>query len=108
MNAWSRYLAAVLLLYVAGCAEGAKLAQEREHGGIVVYPLKGKQAAVLSPFRSEALALMGEKCGGSYAIVREGETKGRIRLAGAVEGGQEIERERRWAIQFECKQAQSR
>ncbi|WP_455242326.1 hypothetical protein [Petrachloros mirabilis] len=103
MNVWSRSLVAVFILYLAGCAEGAKLAQEREHGGIVVYPLKTKQAAVLSPFRSEALALMAKKCGGSYAIVREGETKGRMRLAGAVEGTQEIVRERRWAIQFECK-----
>ncbi len=36
-------------------------------------------------------------------MVREGEAKGRVRLAGAVEGAQEIVRERRWAIQFECK-----
>lgn len=79
------------------------MVQEHERGGIVVYPLKGTQSAVLSPFRKDALALIREKCGGTYTIVREGEAKGRARLAGAVEGAQEIVRERRWAIQFECK-----
>lgn len=103
MNVWSRALGAGLLLYLLGCAEGAKLMQEREHGGIVVYPLKDGQSAVLSSFRKEAMALARNKCGGSYSIVREGETKGRLRLAGAVEGAQEMVRERRWAIQFECK-----
>lgn len=79
------------------------MVQEHERGGIVVYHLKGTQSAVLSPFRKDALALIREKCGGTYTIVREGEAKGRARLAGAVEGAQEIVRERRWAIQFECK-----
>lgn len=79
------------------------MVQEHERGGIVVYPLKGTQSAVLSPFRKDALALIREKCGGTYTMVREGEVKGRVRLAGAVEGAQEIVRERRWAIQFECK-----
>ncbi|WP_455370928.1 hypothetical protein [Petrachloros mirabilis] len=103
MNAWSRPVAAFLCLFLSSCAEGAKLVQEHERGGIVVYPLKGNQSPVLSPFRKDALALIREKCGGTYTMVREGEAKGRVRLAGAVEGAQEIVRERRWAIQFECK-----
>ena len=50
-----------------------------------------------------ALALMKEKCGGPYNIVREGEAKGRTRMTSPVEGAQEIVQERRWGIQFQCK-----
>lgn len=92
-----------LLLSLAGCGDGAKLIQENDHGGVVVYPFKGEQGSMLSSFRQEALSLMKEKCGGPYTIVREGETKGRARVAGPVEGGQEIVQERRWGIQFQCK-----
>lgn len=72
-------------------------------GGVVVYPFKGDQGALLSSFRKDALALMKDKCAGAYTIVREGETKGRTRLIGPVEGAQEAIRERRWGIEFRCK-----
>jgi hypothetical protein len=101
MNTWSS-LGCGLALLLAGCAEGAKLAQESGDGGIVTYPFKGEQGAMLSSFRNEALALMREKCGGAYTIVREAEARGRARVAG-IEGGQEIVRERRWGIEFRCK-----
>ena len=69
-----------------------------------LYPLKRESLeAMLSPYRTEALAMIREKCQGAYSIVREGEAKGRARVAGAVEGGQEIVRERRWGIDFRCK-----
>jgi hypothetical protein len=103
MKAWSRAAAAVALLLLAGCADGAKLLQESDRGGTVVYPFKGDQGSMLSSFRKDALALMTERCGGPYTIVREGETKGRARLASPIEGAQEIVQERRWGIQFQCK-----
>jgi len=96
-------LAALFFIALTGCAEGAKLVQERENGGVVAYPFKGEQGSMLSSFRQDALALMKEKCGGPYTIVQEGEAKGRTRTVSSVEGPQEIVQERRWGIQFQCK-----
>ncbi|BFU89108.1 MAG: hypothetical protein NTAFB01_02950 [Nitrospira sp.] len=96
-------------LAVGGCADGAKIVQQHDSGGVVVYPFKEGQGHMLSSFRKDALDIMKEKCGGrSYGIVREGETKGRTRaltpLGGSdVEGANELIEERRWGIQFECK-----
>jgi len=100
---WSRATGLIGVILLAGCADGAKLLQESENGGVVVYPFKGEQGPLLSSFRTEALAIMKEKCHGPYTIIREGETKGRTRVAGPMEGAQEPIRERRWAIQFQCK-----
>ncbi len=102
MKIWSS-LAALFFIALTGCAEGAKLVQERENGGVVAYPFKGEQGSMLSSFRQDALALMKEKCGGPYTIVREGEAKGRTQMVSPVEGTQEIVQERRWGIQFQCK-----
>jgi len=102
MKFWSR-LAVLFVIALAGCAEGAKLIQDREDGGVATYPFKGEQGSMLSSFRQDALALMKEKGGGPYTIVREGEAKGRIRMTSPVEGAQEIVQERRWGIQFQCK-----
>lgn len=102
MKIWSS-LTLLLFLTLTGCGEGAKLLQEMEDGGVVAYPFKDEQGPMLSSFRSDALALMKEKCGGLYTIVREGETKGRSRMASPIEGAQEIVQERRWGIQFQCK-----
>ena len=99
----SRAGALATVLLFAACADGAKLIQEKDDGGVVAYPFKGEQGHLLSSFRKEALALMQEKCGGPYTIVREGETKGRSRVAGAVQGSQEVVQERRWGIEFRCK-----
>lgn len=93
----------VIVLFLSGCADGAKLVQENDQGGVVVYPFKGEQGSMLSSFRKEALGLMRDKCGGAYTIVREGETKGRARVASPIEGAQEVVQERRWGIQFQCK-----
>jgi hypothetical protein len=102
MKIWSS-LAVIFVITLAGCADGAKLIQEREDGGVVVYPFRGEQGSMLSSSRTEALALMKEKCGRPYTIVREGETKGRSRIFSPVEGAQEIVEERRWGIEFRCK-----
>ena len=103
LKARSRAVLIATALFLAGCADGAKFIQETDHGGVVVYPFKGEQGAMLSSFRTDALALMKDKCGGPYSILREGEAKGRARVAGHVEGGQEIVQERRWGIEFRCK-----
>jgi hypothetical protein len=79
------------------------LVQDHGNGGVVIYPFKGEQGAMLSTFRKDAFAIMQDRCGGAYSIVREGETKGRARVAGAIEGAQEIVRERRWGMEFRCK-----
>ena len=102
MKIWSS-LVVLLVIALAGCGEGAKLLQERDDGGVVVYPFKGEQGPMLSSFRTNALALMKEKCGGAYTIMQEGETKGRTRIVSPVEGAQEAVHERRWGIQFQCK-----
>ena len=102
MKIWSS-LAVILVIALAGCGEGAKLLQEREDGGVVAYPFTGERGPMLSSFRTDALALMKEKCGGPYTIVREGEAKGRSREVSAIEGSQEMVHERRWGIQFQCK-----
>jgi hypothetical protein len=102
MKIWSS-LAILFVIALAGCAEGAKLVQESEDGGVVTYPFKGEQGSLLSAFRQEALLLMKKKCDGPYTIVREGEAKGRIRMGGPIEGSQEIVEERRWGMEFQCK-----
>ena len=102
MKTWSS-LAVLFFITLAGCGEGAKLLQEGEDGGVVAYPFIGEQGSMLSSFRTDALVLMKEKCGGLYTIVREGETKGRIRTVSPMAGAEEIIQERRWGIQFQCK-----
>ena len=102
MKTWSS-LAVLFFITLAGCGEGAKLLQENEDGGVVAYPFIGEQGSMLSSFRTDALVLMKEKCGGLYTIVREGETKGRIRTVSPMAGAEEIIQERRWGIEFQCK-----
>ncbi len=102
MKIWSSFSLLVALALV-GCAEGAKLVQERADGGVVIYPFKGEQGAIMASSRKDAIALMQAKGGGLYTLVREGETKGRARMASHVEGAQEIIQERRWGIEFRCK-----
>lgn len=99
----SRALLLLLPFLLTGCGQGATLIQESDRGGVVVYPFKGEQGAMLSSFRKDALAIMKDKCGGAYSIIREGETKGRVRVTSPVEGAQEVVQERRWGIQFQCR-----
>ena len=103
MKFWSRAVV-VTFVSLAGCADGAKLLQEHGNGGVVVYPFTGEQGSMLSSFRKDAFAIMKEKCGGtSYAIIREGEAKGRTRVLTTIDGREEAIHERRWGIQFQCK-----
>ncbi|MFO0731522.1 MAG: hypothetical protein U0231_07055 [Nitrospiraceae bacterium] len=59
---------------------------------------------MLSSFRKEAMAIIEGKCPRGYTIVREGETKGRLRQASPIGGANDIVEERRWGIQFQCKE----
>jgi hypothetical protein len=103
-TSWLKTLLAVACLSIGGCADGAKIVQQDDTGGVVIYPFKEGQGPMLSSFRQEALDLMKGKCGGSsYSIVREGEAKGRTRVVSPLDGAQELVEERRWGIQFECK-----
>ncbi len=101
---WFIAVAAMVVLLLGGCADGAKIVQEHDLGGVVIYPFKEGQGPMLSAFRKEGLDLMNEKCKGrSYSIVREGEAKGRTRVVSPLDGAQELVEERRWGIQFECR-----
>ena len=100
---WLFAVAAMVSLLQGGCADGVKIVQEHDMGGVVIYPFKEGQGPMLSAFRKEGLDLMNQKCkGGSYSIVREGEAKGRTRVVSPLDGAQEVVEERRWGIQFEC------
>jgi hypothetical protein len=104
MNSWVKIIGVVACLTVGGCAGGAKIVQQHDTGGVVIYPFKGEQGPILSSFRKDALDLIKEKCSGrSYSIVREGETQGRTRVVSPLDGVHELVEERRWGIQFECK-----
>jgi hypothetical protein len=103
MKKWSSLGWAVVLL-LSACAEGAKLSQRTDDGGVVTYPFKGEQGHMLSSFRKDALNLIKDTCRGGYVVIREGEAKGRARVVGGIEGGQEVVRERRWGIEFRCKE----
>ncbi|MBS0156340.1 MAG: hypothetical protein JSS38_17270 [Nitrospira sp.] len=97
-------IAIMVSLLLGGCADGAKIVQDDDLGGVVIYPFKEGQGPMLSAFRKEGLDLMKEKCKSrSYSIVREGEAKGRTRVVSPLDGAQELVEERRWGIQFECK-----
>ncbi len=103
MKRWSRAAALALLLVGAGCSEGAKLIQESDSGGVVTYPFKGETGYLFSRFRAEALEMIEKRCKGAYQIVREGEAKGRSRVVDNP-GGSEVIGERRWGLEFRCKQ----
>ncbi len=104
ITSWVKTAVVMACLAVGGCADGAKLVQQHDTGGVVIYPFKEGQGPILSSFRKDALDLMKEKCTDrSYSIIREGEAKGRSRVVSPLEGAQELVEERRWGIQFECK-----
>ncbi len=85
-----------------GCGEGEKLEQATDRGGVVTYPYKEQVGSMATKFRSDALHVIEEHCKGGYAIVREGEAKGRSRVV-ENQGIPEIVSEHRWGIEFRCK-----
>jgi hypothetical protein len=101
LRRWSRASLLTLVLVCGGCAEGAKLLQETDTGGVVVYPYQTGRGPLLSSFRAEALQLIEKRCRGPYRIVREGEAKARNRITDSV-AGPEVHTERRWGMEFQC------
>jgi hypothetical protein len=101
---WSRAACLLICLFTGGCSEGAKLVQETEAGGIVTYPFKGESGYMFTRFRQGAIELIEKRCNGRYTILKEGEAKGRNRVVQNAVGEQEAVSERRWGIQFQCKQ----
>jgi hypothetical protein len=102
MKAWSSAAAGCLALFLMSCSDGAKLLQSTDNGGVVVYPFKGDNH-LTSSFRRDAFRVIEKQCPAGYSIVKEGETKGRTRVASPVAGAEEAVRERRWGIEFRCK-----
>jgi hypothetical protein len=90
------------LLMITGCMEGAKMVRVTDSGGIVSYPLKRDAETIYSPFRPEAMKLIEAQCGGSYRIVREGETKGTTRNSG-LDADDLVTTRRFWGLQFQCR-----
>jgi len=87
-----------------GCSDAVKLIQDTETGGVVTYLFAEERGgAMFSPFRSQALEVMSNKCPSGYAILREGETRGCRMVSGTTEGTGELTTQRRWAMQFLCK-----
>ncbi len=102
MKRWSRAALAALLLFCAGCGEGAKLVQADEQGGVATYPYREQVGHMATRFRGEAIQLIEEHCPGGYAIIKEGEVQGRNRITSTLTGG-EVVTEHRWGIRFRCK-----
>lgn len=103
MKNWSSLIGLTMGMLLAGCGDGAILVKDSDHGGVVVYPYRPEQGTLLSSFRKDAMRLMDQKCPGGHTIVREGETKGRLRQASPIAGSSDVVEERRWGVQFECK-----
>lgn len=103
MKSRSRVSLLAMLVAFSGCGEGAMLVKDLDTGGVVVYPYRTEQGNLLSSFRKEAVHLMEQQCPGGYTIIREGESKGRLRQASPLAGSNDVVEERRWGIQFQCK-----
>jgi hypothetical protein len=99
----------VCILVCVGCSEAVKLVRDTGHGGVVTYSYKQNRGGHLgSPYRRQALELIQDRCGPGSRIVREGEAKGYTSAGmGTIEGTEDEERGRRWAIQFKCKTGDS-
>ena len=58
ITSWLKTAVAAACLVVGGCADGAKIVQQHDRGGVVIYPYKEEQGPMLSSFRKDALDLM--------------------------------------------------
>ena len=103
MKSWSSLMSLVMCALLSACGDGAILVKDSDHGGVVVYPYRAEQGTLLSTFRKDAMRIIDHKCPGGHTIVREVETKGRLRQASPIAGSSDVVEERRWGIQFECK-----
>jgi hypothetical protein len=92
---------------IASCASDATIVNETETGGTVLYSYIEEQDVLHSPGRIDALRLLDEKCKAGYNISREGQIA-QINKAvdkawmGQISRDGQVNREKRWAIQFTC------
>lgn len=86
----------------AGCAQSAKLTRETPTGGVVTFPYQKEGDRLSSPYRTEALTLIEQKCGKTYKIAREGEVARVNAVADKAWRGQ-MSGDRLWAIEFACR-----
>lgn len=107
---WGRQLAllVVFLFTLASCTTNAQLVNETAMGGAVLYSYVEEQDVLTSPGRQDALRLLEDKCSTGYRIAREGEVPQVDQAVDRAWRGQisrdgQVSREKRWAIQFECK-----
>ena len=98
----------IVSIVFASCAPNARIVNETETGGTVLYTYIEEQDVLTSPERREALRLLDEKCPAGYRISREGEVP-RIDQAvdrawmGQVSRDGQVSREKQWAILFACR-----
>ena len=97
----------VVSFTIASCTN-ARIVNETSAGGTILYSYIDEQDVLTSPGRKDALLLLKEKCPDGYRISREGQA---VQIDQAVDRawmGQvsrdgQVNREKRWAIQFACK-----
>jgi hypothetical protein len=85
----------------AACTTQAAWLSETPRGGTITYSIKDEGEVLSSPARRDALALIEEKCGKDYRIVREGRVARVNQRADRIWQGQ-ITEEMVWAVQFTC------
>jgi hypothetical protein len=95
-------------LVLASCTSNARIVNETETGGTVLYSYIEEEDVLTSPERRDALRLLDDKCPAGYRISREGEVPRIDQVVdrawmGQVSRDGQVSRERHWAILFACK-----
>ena len=90
------------------CASNARILNETESGGTVVYTYFEERDVLSSAGRTDALRLIDEKCPAGYRVSQEGQLAQINRAVDRAWMGQisrdgQPSREKRWAVQFVCK-----
>ena len=100
LDHWSRVLI-VFGVFLVGCGDGLQMVREGDRTGVMTYLYKGTDGHMLTHKRGEAFQKIRDFCGGSFDVVREGQTKGRRHVVEGV-GGTDIIVENWWGIRFRC------
>lgn len=66
-------VASLLSVWLSSCATDAVMIREAPRGGTVAYSIANESEVLVSPSRAKALALVEQKCGRAYHILREGQ-----------------------------------
>ena len=104
-----RYLALLFsMVAFTHCASNARIVNETESGGTVVYTYFEERDVLSSAGRTDALRLIDEKCPAGYRVSQEGQLAQINRAVDRAWMGQisrdgQPSREKRWAVQFVCK-----